>query len=76
MHIKKAPGTIVLVTEDFHIKLNEILKDTKRKLTELLMVEYEKVIAKTQLVVDNSVNANYRGNVEAKGTWLLDRNKH
>ena len=40
------------------------------------MVEYEIVIAKTQLVVDNSVNANYRGNVEAKVKWLLDRNKH
>ena len=51
LRLKKAPE-MVPVTEDFHINLNEILKDRERKLIELLLVESEKVIAKIQLDVD------------------------
>ena len=40
LRIKKAPG-IVPVTEDFHIKWNEIWKGTERKLIEFLLVESE-----------------------------------
>ena len=75
LRIKKALG-IVPVTEDFHIKWNEILKGAERKLIELLLVESEKVIAKIQLEVDNSISTSYPDNIEAEAKWLLDRNKH
>ena len=58
LHIKKAPG-IVPVMDDFHIKWNEILKGTERKLIELLLVESEKVLTEIQLEVDSSINSNY-----------------
>ena len=73
--MKKTPG-IVPVMEDFHIKWNEILKGAERKLIELLLVESEKVIAKIQLEVDNSISTNYPDNIEAETKRLLDRNKH
>ena len=59
-----------------HIKWNEILKGTERNLIELLQVESEKVIAKIQIEVDNSINIDYPDNVEAEAKWLLDRNKY
>ena len=59
-----------------HIKWNEILKGTERKLIELLQVESEKVIAKIQIEVDNSINTDYPDNVEAEAKRLLDRNKY
>ena len=73
--IKRVPG-IASVTEDFHIKWNEILKGTERNLIELLLVESKKVITKIKLEVDRSINANYLDNVEAEAKRLLDRNKH
>ena len=57
LHIKKAPG--IVPVNDFHIKWNEILKGTERKLIELLLVESEKVMTKIQLEVDSSINSNY-----------------
>ena len=75
LRIKKAPG-IVPVTEDFHIKWNDILKGAERKLIELLLIESENVIAKIQLEVDNSISKNYPDNIEAEAKRLLDRNKH
>ena len=47
MRIKKTPG-IVPVTENFHMKWNETLKGTEKKLIELFPVESKKVIAKIQ----------------------------
>ena len=73
--IKRVPG-IAPVTEDFHIKWNEILKGTERNLIELLLVESKKVITKIKLEVDKSINASYLDNVEAEAKRLLDRNKH
>ena len=75
LRVKKAPG-IVPVTEDFNVKWNEILKGAERKLTELLLVESEKVIAKIQPEVDNSISTNYPHNIEAEAKRLLDRNKY
>ena len=59
-----------------HIKWNEILKGAERNLFELLQVESEKVIAKIQIEVDNSINTDYPDNVEAEAKRLLDRNKY
>ena len=41
-----------------------------------MLVESEKVIAKIQLEVDNSISKNYPDNIEAEAKRLLDRNKH
>ena len=71
--IKKAPG-IVPVKVDFHIKWNELLTGSQRKLIEPLLVEFEKVIAK--LEVDSSVYSKYLESAEAKAKRLSDRNKH
>ena len=75
LRIKKTMG-IVPVTEDFHIKWNEILKGTERKLIELLLVESEKVISKILLGVDSSINLNYSENSKSEAKRLLDRNKY
>ena len=75
MRIKKAPG-IVPVIKDFHVKWNEILKGTKRKLIDFVLVESENVIAKIELEIDRSINSDYPDNVEDEAKQLLDRNKH
>ena len=54
--IKKAPA-IVPVNEGFHIKCQKILRSAEKKLIELLLLELERIIAKIQFEVDNSVRA-------------------
>ena len=75
LRIKKTMG-IVPVTEDFHIKWNEILKGTERKLIELLLVESEKVISKILLEVDSSINLNYSENSKSEAKRSLERHKY
>ena len=55
LRIKKAPAFAPL-SKDFYIKWDEILYNTEKNLTELLLYESLKVVAKLEVDLDNGIS--------------------
>ena len=74
LRIKNAPA-IVRVDKDFHIKWQRVLKNAEKELTELLLLEWETIIAKIKFEVDKSVNALFPEDPEEVRKHLKEKNR-